>query len=194
MEIDDHFPDENVAWPSYVDFLSTFVFILILFIGCLVFFISDVQDRANRQKRLDEISKTLKDQGIANVVDGERIVLSLRGKVQFEKKESILDEKGRDYLRLAGQRIAKLPRAERIVVQGFADADKCPNDEFCNWQYSASRALEVLKFMYKCQNCGYGQDIKQKLVLAGDGDISAAKVALGSDRRVDVILDYSSPR
>jgi flagellar motor protein MotB len=190
----DQFSDENVAWPSYVDFLSTFVFILILFVGCLVFFISDVQQRADRQKRLQNISKQLNEEGIANVVDGERIILSLRGEVQFERNSSELDTMGKDYLKKAGYRIAKLPPAERIVVQGFADTDKCKNDEFCNWQYSVNRAIEVLKFLYKCDDCGYGPEIKRKLVLAGNGDLSAAKIATSADRRVDVVLDYSPPQ
>lgn len=190
----EQFSDESVAWPSYVDFLSTFVFILILFVGCLVFFISDVQVRAQKHKQLEELSRKLSEQKIANVVDGEQIVLSLRGEVEFDSNKWELGDKGKEYLRKAGYQIAKLPTAERIVVQGFADTDKCPNDEFCNWQYSANRAIEVLKFLYKCTDCGYGPEVKRRLVLAGNGDLSAGKIANRNGRRVDVILDYSLPR
>ena len=48
---EDQFTDENVGWPGYVDFLCTFVFILILFIGSLLFLLSgDIRQRAINRK------------------------------------------------------------------------------------------------------------------------------------------------
>jgi flagellar motor protein MotB len=63
-----------------------------------------------------------------------------------------------------------------------------------NWDISARRAQEVLKFYYNCEDCGYPQEkIRTLLILSGEGDTSSEKSgqANSRERRVDVILDFN---
>lgn len=88
---------------------------------------------------------------------------------------------------------------QRIVVRGLADSQQCPSDPFCNWEISARRAQEVLKFFYNCLDCGYGESaeqVRRLLVVSGDGDTASTDRGKNSsqDRRVDIILDFSTKK
>ena len=187
--------DDGIGWPSYVDFLSTFVMILILFLACIVFFVSDVQNRAKRQRRVNEVSDALAKSGIQYQAVGDRIVISLKNKVEFRTKEFVLDDKGRAFLRSTAKQLSDTSDVKHIIVQGRADSDPFANDEFGNWKLSAQRALEVLQFLYNCENCAPGVDLKSKLVLAGEGDTEARRNVSteekSKDRSPDVILDFA---
>ncbi len=76
-----------------------------------------------------------------------------------------------------------------IVVLGTADAVKFQNDPFGNRSLSAKRALAVLQYLYNCQDCGYDEVLRNKLVLLGEGDVKATGKPDASDRRVDLVID-----
>jgi flagellar motor protein MotB len=192
--------DENVGWPSYVDFLSTFIFLLILFIGCLVFQVSGVIEQHKKKKTLDDISKDIGGAGIPNYVRQNKIIIPLAEQVNFAPGKSFLDAIAQDHLTRVGHQIALAcadPRihCKRVMVEGHADNVPVKRDpQFGNLRLSADRALEVLRFFYVCGTCGYGPEIRSRLILSGEGDIAAQNLVGGSqqDRRVDVILDFGS--
>jgi flagellar motor protein MotB len=191
--------DQNVAWPSYVDFLSSFVFILILFVTATVYLISGAQD----QRRITGYETVDKDRlsaaGIEVEVEGRRSIIHTGKKVNFPVSGHDLDAQGRAELRRVGEQLAGLKHVRRIVVQGHADQLQNPDDKFFNWDLSVKRALEVLKFLYLCEDCGYGPAVRAKLVLRGEGELDAhqltpeqRKSGNRDDRGVDIILDYDT--
>jgi chemotaxis protein MotB len=194
--------DENVGWPSYVDFLASFIFLLILFIGSLVFQVSGVIEQRKKTQTLKHISELMGKAGIANSVRQNKILIPLDQQVTFPSNSSMIDSSARDHLRNVGLQIAKAcsdpqVRCRRILVEGHADNVPVKNDpEFGNWKLSANRALEVLRFFYRCRNCGYGEEVPARLALSGQGAVDAKNSTSGnvSDRRVDVILDYGKER
>jgi hypothetical protein len=44
---EDRLTDETVAWPSYVDFLSTYAFVLLLFVGGLLYLLAELGKEPN---------------------------------------------------------------------------------------------------------------------------------------------------
>jgi flagellar motor protein MotB len=190
----DYSSDEHAGWPSYVDFLASFAFVLIIFIACLTYIVSGAAEQRRRAEQMQAMSREFAEAGIENEIEGLSLRISLKDKVSFETSRSDLRPSDAAYLREAGRKIAGHPECRRVVVQGFADSVPFRGDPFGNWDLSTKRALTVLRFFYLCEDCGYGDDIRDKLVLAGDGSQSAEKVATGSaqDRRVDVVLDCSS--
>jgi flagellar motor protein MotB len=183
--------DVHLGWPTYVDFLASFSFVLILFIACLVYLVSGVADEAAWTKKMQTMSKEFKEADIDNVVEGRKLRISLKNKVSFQTASASLPPESESYLRTTGSLIGRHPECGRVVVQGFADSTPFKADPFGNWSLSAQRALRVLQFFYLCTDCGYGAEVKKKLVLAGDGSQSATDKINGSaiDRRVDIVLD-----
>ncbi len=187
----DPYSDENVGWPSYVDFLATFSFVLFLFIGSLMFLMhGQLGDRLFAAKVAAYVDG-VKGQGIEVSVEGRKIKYDLRRNIDFKTKSAVLTDKHKDYLR----RIAKvLPGGLKaagdckVVVLGKADAAKFL-DPFGNWNLSAQRALAVLQFLYNCTECGYRPDeIRSRLVLLGEGDVESRGTS-PDDRRVDLVID-----
>lgn len=192
MEPDfDTYADESVAWPSYVDFLSTFSFVLFLFIGSLLFLMhGQIGDRlfAAKVKRYVE---QLRQQGIAVSVQGRKIKFDLTHQVDFVRGSAELEPRHTEYLRRVGRMLPLgLHTAGdcKVVVVGKADAAKYAGNPFGNWSLSAERALNVLQFLYTCPDCGYGPEMRRNLVLLGQGDIES-KRAGAADRRVDLEID-----
>jgi flagellar motor protein MotB len=185
------FGDESVGWPSYVDFLSTFSFVLFIFIGSLLFLMhSGIGDKAFEAKLSSYVAK-LQKEGIEAKVEGRKIRFDLRNHVAFATRQATLTSQHEEYLRkIAHELQAGLDTAGpcKIVVLGKADAVKYANDPFGNWDLSARRALAVLRFLYNCTDCGYGQDMQKRLVLLGEGDVDSSR-ASGDDRRVDLVID-----
>jgi flagellar motor protein MotB len=187
--------DENVGWPSYVDFLSTFIFLLILFIGSLVFQVSGVIAKGRMRRELVRISNGI---GVPNYVRQNKIFIPLAEQVNFASGSSELDSIALEHLTNVGLQIAKAChdpkiRCNKIIVEGHADSVPVKsNPKFGNWKLSSVRALNVLQFFYGCGNCGYGEEIRSRLTLSGEGDIGAKQSRSGNsgDRRVDVVLDY----
>ena len=185
------FGDESVGWPSYVDFLSTFSFVLFIFIGSLLFLMhGQIGERAFADKVSDYVTR-LRKEGIEVTVEGRKIRYDLRRQVAFETRQATLTGAHEAYLRkIAHELPAGLAAAGpcKVVVLGKADAKKYPKDPFGNWDLSARRALAVLRFLYSCTDCGYGAEMQKRLVLLGEGDVESAG-ASGDDRRVDLVID-----
>jgi flagellar motor protein MotB len=187
----DPYGDESVAWPSYVDFLATFSFVLFIFIGSLLYLMYGQLGNRLFAAKVAKYVTHLKQQGIEVSVEGQKIKYDLRRYVDFEPNSAELTTKHKEYL----QRVARvLPDGLqaagdcKIVVLGKADAAKFKDDPFGNWNLSAKRALAVLRFLYNCPNCGYGPEMRGKLVLLGEGDVES-KGASADDRRVDLVID-----
>src|ERR1022692_3116067 len=188
------FSDENVGWPSYVDFLCTFVFVLILFVGSLLYILSgDIRSREFKSMATG-FGTVLTGHGIAFTVDveGRKIRLPLKGQVDFDPGESAILPRHEAYLRNIGSILAQAPGSKRIIVLGFADRTPFEGDPFGNWRLSAVRALSVLRFFYNCHDCGYDVEIRKQLTLTGEGDIGASQTNAtnAEDRRVDIIIDF----
>jgi flagellar motor protein MotB len=187
----DTYADESVGWPSYVDFLSTFSFVLFIFIGSLLFLMyGQLGDRIFAAK-VKHYIETLKGQGIEVSVEGRKIKFDLRREVDFANNSAALEERHKRYLRRVGQALPKgLQTAGncKVVVVGKADASKFKDDPFGNWSLSAKRALNVLQFLYDCPDCGYGPEMRKYLVLLGEGDVESRKPGV-DDRRVDLEID-----
>ncbi|MEO8660688.1 MAG: hypothetical protein ABI693_19615 [Bryobacteraceae bacterium] len=183
--------EEGIAWPSYVDFLATFSFVLFIFIGSLVFLMhGQLGDRVFERKVKPYVQMVLR-KGIDVRVDGRRIRFDLRRHVDFENNSAVLAERHMVYLRrLAKELPAGISAAGqcKIVVLGKADSAKFRGDPFGNWSLSARRALAVLQFLYNCTDCGYGPEIQKTLVLLGEGDVQSARPG-ADDRRVDLVID-----
>lgn len=190
--------DENVASPSFVDVLASFSFVLILFLAVTVVLVSGVIQEHAMRGYLEGVSRGLGESGISNVIEGHKIRISLRDRVTFPINGSTRDANGRAHLRKIGEEVWRHQGFSRLVVQGHADRLPVKNDAFGNWKLSVERALEVLRFLYLCEDCGFDRDaIRTKLILAGEGDLDSA--ALGGkerasgrplDRRVDLVLDF----
>ncbi|HLG97809.1 MAG TPA: OmpA family protein [Bryobacteraceae bacterium] len=186
---EDHLADEHIGWPSYVDFLSTFVFVLIVFVGSLLYLLSgDIRQRVVEQ-RIQGVIRGLKGTGVVFERDGDRLVFPLKSKVEFATNQAEILPQHERYLREVGKSFGN-PGVQRIVILGFADSQPCRIDPFCNWDLSARRAQAVLKYYYTCADCEYDPaSIRKKLTMTGEGDITSTKPG-SHDRRVDIILEF----
>jgi flagellar motor protein MotB len=189
--------DSGVGWPSYVDFLTTFIFILLLLVGALLYLSSgDIEEQENRN-RIQTDSNDFTAKGIPNVVDGSKLIIRLDGgKIIFSSGYDELTPATREFLNKVGGLIAQHLDCGAVEIKGFTDRVPVKKDrEFGNWHLSAMRAEKVLKYLYLCQECAYTdaerERIRAKMRLGGNGDIAADKVRLDNpgDRRVDIILD-----
>lgn len=184
--------DDSAGWPAYVDFLSTFCFILFIFIGSLLFIMFGGLSEKNFQRKVDPWIEHLKAEHIDVTVDGLKIHFDLRKHVDFANNSYELKPDHKEYLARLARELPAMPKIARdcnIVVLGTADAVKFQNDPFGNWSLSAKRALAVLQFLYNCQDCGYDEALRNKLVLLGEGDVKATGRPDAGDRRVDLVVD-----
>jgi outer membrane protein OmpA-like peptidoglycan-associated protein len=195
-------PDENLGWPSYVDFLASFAFVLIFFVVWSVNLITGAEKEREIQTKLTDIKNGFIDAGFEAFIEGHKLRIPLRNKVSFQLNGYKLDETARRNLREAGYLIASNPHIRRVIVYGYADKVQPRHDQFFNWQLSVNRAMEVLRYLYLCSDCGYRpEDIRPKLALRGDGDLDArilqgleAQRGDAGDRRVDIILDQDDDK
>jgi flagellar motor protein MotB len=192
---DDDQGGENVAWPSYVDFLSTFIFVLFVFIGSLLFIVHGQVREREFQIKMSDFMKRLEDNGTPATIEGRKIRWDLRKQLDFGSFSSELNDKHRAYLRkVARQLPVALEKAGdcSVVVLGAADSAPVQGDVFGNWRLSSNRALSVLEFLYECEDCGYDKSMQRRLTLLGEGDTKADRTRVSEeDRRVDLILDCS---
>ena len=201
---------EGVAWPSYVDFLSTFIFILIIFLSSLLYLMA----QGIRQGQFDQdVAKSIRDLktfGVRPEKGRLQLTIPLSGKLQFGKGcpgkngcPTDLTEAERSSLRELADIIGKdHRRCARIVIRGQADSDKYINlttgevDEFGNYDLSNRRASMVLRYLLVgCEECSDGfKSLRSKLTLAGVGDTLATKnkTARDDDRTVNIVVDYAS--
>jgi flagellar motor protein MotB len=204
--------DDISVWPGYVDFMSTFIFILLIFVGALLYILSgDIGDKSFRSSVLTTESD-LTRAGIQYTVQGRKIVISLKGLVKFESGcpdlgrascktyNDTLSPENEEHLRVVATIIANHPGCRRIVIEGLADSMPYPDpktSEFKNFELSARRAMQVLKFFHDCPECDKKYDVlkvRPKLALSGLGSkLGSEQSGKGNkdERRVDVILDYS---
>src|ERR1039458_9570133 len=90
--------DEHIGWPSYVDFLSTFVFVLIVFVGSLLYLLSgDIRQRII-ERRIHSVIHDLKGSGVIWQRDGNRMIFPLQSKVAFETGRSDILPEHQRYL------------------------------------------------------------------------------------------------
>ena len=194
--IDESGAEENVGWPGYVDFLSTFVFVLIIFIGSLLYLLSGGIGRHITDGFIAPVQRGLVGAGVTVVREGDKLVIPMsREGIQYKTNEWELNSRRRQFLREIGHYFSA-KGIRRIVVDGRADSQGCESDPFCNWEYSVKRSREVLKFLYTCTDCGYGEasgNVRRLLVLSGEGDVGASSSHKGDarDRRVDIVLDFN---
>ena len=193
--------DENIGWPSYVDFMTSFAFVLIMFVAWSVNLIAGVEREQAIHESLERIQRKFAKAGFEAVIEGHKLKIPLTNKIVFVLNKADLDEDSKKHLQEAGRLIADELAIEHnvnwIIVKGYSDKVKAKNDEFFNWTLSVNRAEAVLKFLYSCTDCNYKpEDIRPKLVLYGAGDLESTALkgvdqskGVAGDRRVDIILD-----
>ena len=186
--------EENVGWPGYVDFLSTFTFVLIIFIGSLLYLLSGGIGKHIIDGFIAPVQRGLTGEGVVAVREGDKLVIPMIGKqVQYKTNEWELSFERKQFLKQIGHYFSA-KGIQRIIVDGRADSQAC-EDPFCNWEYSVKRSREVLKFLYLCEDCGYGKAdtiVRRLLVLSGQGDVGTSSGAVDArDRRVDIVLDFN---
>jgi flagellar motor protein MotB len=193
----DTIDNDSVVWPSYVDFLSAFIFILLLLVAILLTLASGNFEQRSFEVNTRSLRTDLDRDKIHYVVEGYKYVISLEGQVTFVTGTAVLDQKDEKALQgIANSYIAKYePRIHRIIIEGHADRQPA-HDPFGNWQLSADRAVAVLRFLYLCDSCGYGSGVRKKLTLSGQGELDASSLKTDNpnDRRVDIILDFGRQR
>jgi|SRR5271170_1142753 flagellar motor protein MotB len=188
--------DENIGWPSYVDFLTSFAFVLIMFVTWSVNLIAGVEREQKIHESLERTQSKFVKAGFEAIIEGHKLKIPLTNKVVFKLSKADLDDSSQGRLREAGKLIAGEPDVKWIIVEGYSDRLQA-KDEFFNWTLSVNRAEAVLRFLYSCTDCNYNpKDIRPKLVLYGVGDLESTTLkgvdlskGVAGDRRVDIILD-----
>jgi len=184
--------DESVAWPSYVDFLSSFAIIMILFAGYMAFLLSNgVRDTAF----MADVDKVSAIKGATPDWDRREIQVNLSDVLTYDRgcplrKDGCLemDPQQQENLREIGRQIGEYyPHSSRISVQGRADKEQ-GKDPYRNMEVAGSRAMEVFKILKECKTCA--PEFRSKLEIANVGDTRA--YGIGPEyRTVFIILDYS---
>jgi hypothetical protein len=194
-------PDEGIAWPSYVDFLSTFIFVLLIFIGSLLYLLSGDIRLRSIQKQFANTTVQLKRLGLEGRPQGMLLTIPLRHLVYFgigcpkvNDECGGIPRKGEGKLREVAKLLPTYYHCSKITLQGQTDAIQPTVDPFANYKLSTRRAETVLEFFSKCTDCGSEFDkMKPKITLAGIGDQNASKTQIDNleDRTVDIIIDCS---
>jgi hypothetical protein len=186
--------DESVAWPSYVDFLSTFAILMILFAGYMAFLLANgVNDTAfiadtGQQKTIE---------GTKTTIDANRrqVQINLNDVLQFEsgcplKSQGcapISDETRHHLQQIARQIESNYPHALTVSVQGRAD-NAPGSSPYRNMEVAGDRALRVFEIVDQCQECS--EEFRSKLRIYNVGDRETQGVG-PEFRTVFLILDYS---
>jgi flagellar motor protein MotB len=171
---------------------------LIIFIGSLLYLLSGDISKRIIDGLITPVETGLTGAGVPWVREGDKILIALSGKVEFATNQSTIRPEQERFLRQIGPYFVS-NGIRRIVVRGLADSQKCISDPFCNWDISARRAQEVLKYFYNCTDCGYaasGDAVRRLFVLSGEGDTSSTGpgVPNSRERRVDIILDFDAKK
>ena len=195
--------DESVAWPSYVDFLSTFAILMILFAGYMAFllsngvrdteFLSDVESAApvlgvtiTRDDDHRQVQVNLSD--VISYDTGCPGRKTPPKEVEANNQTCELDDARRKRLQEIAVKIEQAyPNASRVSVQGQADTKK-GSGEYTNMEVAGRRAMQVFETLNECEACS--DKFRRKLEISNVGD----KRAHGVDpkfRTVFLILDYS---
>lgn len=186
--------DENVAWPSYVDFLSVFSIILVLFAGYMAFLLSngmsDTRFRSDVQNAQGRIHNAY-----ANF-SSNQMIIPLGDTITFESgcpakpdcKERELNADQVSALQKKGKEISQYySHATHVSVQGRADKEPGSN-QYKNMEVAGARAFAVFKTLDQCDDCS--NSFRKKLRIANVGDKEA--IGIGPEfRTVVLVLDYS---
>lgn len=196
--------DEALAWPSYVDFLFSFCFVLLLSLGYMAF--TAVQGVEGQDFRREALSgrAALEKMGITPVIDWDRrtIAIPLSAYISFDEgcptKQSCpkeLTPGEQDAVRRVSNLFSsEFSSAHTILLRGQADAEK-GSDDFRNFTLGNDRALAVYRVLFHCGSaCGLdgNNGSLRRVQLANAGDtLAGAGSANKNDRTVTIILDYS---
>jgi flagellar motor protein MotB len=193
--------DEAIAWPSYVDFLSTFAFVLILFVGYMAFVISNGVRDAIFLAAVESPSKMI-GPDVPYQVDYEnrQVVINLNHMIAFKSNcprakvcDADLSTDQKEWLlRLGGAIAEKFPDASRVILQGQADKNPT-SDRYGNLDLANQRAMFVYRFFDELPVSGANMEaFRKKLQISNVGDKLAPH---GGDdpsaRTVAIIIDYS---
>jgi hypothetical protein len=197
--------DDGLAWPSYVDFLFAFCFILILSLGYMAF--SAVRGVEGQDFEREAISgrAALERMKITPIIraDQRTIEIPLSTFLIFEKgcpgkltcAKELSDDQQERLRQLAGLFSTEFGAAHKILLRGQADREK-GSDDFVNFRLGNERALAVYKVFFRCASaCGLdgATGSLRKVQLANVGDTLAAVSETSElDRTVTIILDYSA--
>jgi hypothetical protein len=186
--------DESVAWPSYVDFLSTFAILMVLFAGYMAFLLANgVNDTAF----IADTGKLAAIDGTKTMVDADRrqVQINLNDVMQFEsgcplKREgcAAIPNETRARLQEIGRQIEiSYTHALTVSVQGRAD-NAPGSSPYRNMEVAGDRALQVFEILDQCQQCS--GEFRSKLRIYNVGDKETQGVG-PEFRTVFLILDYS---
>lgn len=197
--------DDSLAWPSYVDFLFAFCFVLVLSLGYMTFITVHGVEGQDFLREAKAGRASLKEMGITPIIDWNRrtIEIPLSQYISFEtgcpgKKgcaQELSAEEQENLRRVARLLSAKFGASHTIFLRGQADSDR-GSDDFVNFHVGNERALAVYKVLFYCAAvCGLDgpSGSLKKVQLANAGDtLAQAKSAEKIDRTVTIILDYSA--
>jgi hypothetical protein len=197
--------DDGLAWPSYVDFLFAFCFILVLSLGYMAFIAVQGVEGQDFEREARSGAAALEKLGITPNIYPERrtIEIPLSKFISFEKgcpskptcTKELSDEEQEHLRQLARLFSTEFGAAHTIVLRGQADKDK-GSDDFVNFRLGNDRALAVYRVFFHCAvTCGLNDSAGsfRKVQLANVGD-TLAEVSGSSkqDRTVTIVLEYSS--
>lgn len=200
--------DENdVAWPSYVDFLSAFTFVLILFLVAILYMMAQGLRETRFQDVATRTVPKLNRLGFDSSAGRRKLTISLASRLRFANgcpggancRLDLTGDQKAAITHLANFLAANFPDCTRIVLQGRADSAQYYRngkvDEFGNYALTMERASVVMQFLLTdCAQCSPGfLAMRRKLTLAGVGDTLAQDGghARADDRTVDIVVDYS---
>ena len=197
--------DDGLAWPSYVDFLFAFCFILVLSLGYMAFITVRGVEGQDFQREAISGRAALGKMGIAPTIDWDRrtIEIPLTKFIAFDKgcpskptcAKELSDGEQESLRQLARLFSTEFSSAHTIFLRGQADKDK-GSDDFVNFRLGNDRALAVYKVLFHCAAaCGLNDDSGslRKVQLANAGDtLAEVGGASKQDRTVTIILDYST--
>lgn len=200
--MEDSFDEEITAWPSYVDFLLSFCFVLVLALGYMVFISVHGVEGEDFARDATSGEAALKQMGLDPRVDWNehRVYVPLRF-VVFDvgcpmKKTGCpqdLPADQQDELRKVAQTLSTRFQASRtILLRGQADRTK-GSDDFTNFRVASERAVAVYKVLLLCaEACGLNKvnGSLSKVQLDNVGDTQASGTGK-EDRTVTLILDYT---
>lgn len=196
--------EQGIAWPSYVDFLFAFVFVLILALGFMTYAMVhgvESEDLDIEGARVSEALKSLSVESHVNF-DQHTVEIPLSGIISFEEGcpgkptcASLTVEQEQKLIAVWKVIVSNNPNTHTILLRGQASSTQ-GKDAFTNFEVGNRRALLVYQKLYGCgEACGF--DINnyalKKVQLANAGDTLVSGPAVNpDDRTVTIVLDYSS--
>jgi hypothetical protein len=196
--------EEAIAWPSYVDFLFAFVFILVLALGYMTFALVHGVEAEDLENEASGVGQALKALSVDTHIDLDRrtIEIPLSRIISFEEGcpgkpncNSLNDEQKHKLIAIWKVIVENNPNAHTIFLRGQASATQ-GKDAFTNFEVGNRRALTVYQILYNCgAECGFDLNNYEfkKIQLANAGaTLVTGPTVNADDRTVTIILDYSA--